>query len=264
MPATSHALQASATSRLANLVPSLGLPAAWKAHTPPRDPARRTLAADATFPQVWQEALRARDMTQVTRLMLEADGVMPCGRDGITPLHTAAAAGCVLSVRTLLRAGASPSVRRGDGSTPLHHAGAAVQPLLLAAGADVGARDLRGRVPLHTQQQLSAELLTVGLNVVDNAGFTPLHLAALAGADNKVHGLLEQGADTTLRSTSLVEHQDTSPAQGRRAVILFKAGQRPYDLARFQYNHSRWVSSRYTRTLELLDEATPRAGLFSR
>jgi len=186
------------------------------------------------------------------------------GAFGITPLHSAAAAGCVPCVRALLRAGASPMVRRDDGGTPLHRAAAAVQPLLLASGADVGARDAEGRTPLHTARDLTHALLAAGLNTPDNQGFTPLHHAALSGDEKRVRWLLDQGADAAARSTRPYLHKEGILAAEFDTGVNFLAGVRAYDLAKAQYDRTRWATSRYTRAYELLDQVTPRKGWFSR
>jgi ankyrin repeat protein len=71
----------------------------------------------------------------------------------ITPLHQAASDNKTTEAKRLLAAGADVNARDIDGSTPLHYAarafGADVIPVLLAAGADINARDKDGATPLH-------------------------------------------------------------------------------------------------------------------
>jgi hypothetical protein len=257
--------------------------------------------AQARFTQEWDTALQARDVTAVQRLVRESTGRLPldaqgfsplhqaaaleagrdaaplfqalvdggvdihrAGRYGMTALHSAAAEGCVPCVHMLLRAGAAPDVRREDGGTPLHRSRPAVRSVLIAAGADVGARDRLGRTPLHTTADPGDELLAVGVNAVDQHGFTPLHLAALEGATSKIEWLLARGADPSARSTARFDYRAGVLAEAFDPVIPFEAGQRPYDLARWQYRQTRWATSRYTAAYELLDRVTPRRGLFSR
>lgn len=139
------------------------------------------LAFDA---QRWLSRAIAKDTVAVARAVQAAGGDLfdcsPLGDEG-TPLHWACGHGDVAGVCFLLERGARLDARSVEnGELPLHHAArlGAVDVIapLVAAGADVNARD--------------------------DAGFTALHLAAWAGSAARVAALLQAGADPTAASTA--------------------------------------------------------------
>jgi ankyrin repeat protein len=79
-----------------------------------------------------------------------------------TCLHSAARDGNVFAVRWLLNAGADANSLSSNGSTPLHNVfGRDCAVSLLAAGANVCARDNGGRIALHGVPQLPIEMTAV-------------------------------------------------------------------------------------------------------
>lgn len=186
---------------------------------------------------------------------------------GDTALHRAAYADCADCVAGLLKAGADANAPGNRGNRPLHDCDAPALPLLLAAGADPMARNDAGRVPLHGNPNLDERLLAPGVNVVDESGLTPLHVAAFEGDFARVDWLLAHGADAKRRSTAGYSNAGSfDPAEfAAPSPYDFPPGQRAYDLARFRYEETKWSSgSKYLMVMERLDRLTPRRSLFRR
>lgn len=186
---------------------------------------------------------------------------------GDTALHRAAYADCADCVAGLLKAGADPNASGHAGNRPLHYCDAPALPLLLAAGADPSARADSGRVPLHGNPNRDERLLAPGVNVVDESGLTPLHVAAFDGEVERVDWLLAHGADATRLSTARYSNAGAfDPAEfAAPAPYDFPPGQRAYDLARFRYEATKWsTGSKYLMVMERLDKLTPRRSLFRR
>ena len=256
------------------------------------------------FTAEWDDALQARDVQRVTALMRRAKGEMPRNKfgdtplhklpawhefddalpvmtallahgadvhaatsGGFTPLHMAAFSACTPCVQLLLRAGARvQAASHKHGTTPLHMSRPEIRAALLAAGADIAARDKLGRVPLHTVAMPSAHLMGpgVGLNVADAQGFTPLHWAAFEGAHEAAEWLLSQGANPRLRSTAAYVYTDPILAAEWASTVTYPARLRPYDLAKARHDEVKWSTGKFRRVWEMLDKATPREGWFSR
>ena len=146
----------------------------------PRGPSKRHggREADAAASASPLHAAARRDHLNVVNLLL-ASGATVDSRDafGETPLHSAVTAGATASVEVLLRAGADVNARAANNATPLHFA-AALHP--------------------DVSQTLVQMLINEGaaVNVVDNAGWTPLHVVAMrtdCGPTTQL--LLNAGAD---------------------------------------------------------------------
>ena len=184
---------------------------------------------------------------------------------GFTPLHYAASTDCGDCVTALLSAGAKVDARRFDGRTPLHHCSEEALTLLLAAGADLKVRDDQGRTVLHTAALIDPRLLVLGVNTPDRSGFRPLHYAALSGADERVRWLLDHGADPSIESTADFSNRSEIDVKAFDSELLeYPAGTRAYDVARERHDRTKWSTGRYRTTLDLLEAATPRRGLFRR
>ena len=135
-------------------------------------------------------------------------------------------------------------------------------PLLLAAGADPGARSEQGNFPLHLNPQPA--LLAPGVNVRNDFGMTPLHYAALDGSIEAVNWLLAQGADPALETTRMFPYKERVLADEWDPVLEFKAGSRAYDFAHQQFDRTKWSTGKYRPVYEKLDAVTPRKGLLRR
>ena len=147
------------------------------------------------------------DLPKVKMLLQAHPGMVSRpGPFGATPLHLAAAFGCLDIAELLLTNQADIKATTAGGKTPLHWAAAEgrtnIVQLLLAHNAPVNARDHNGNTPLH-DAALNGRKVVVALllqnsaevNVHDAWGWTPLHFAVVAGDLEEVDLLLRHQAE---------------------------------------------------------------------
>ncbi len=182
--------------------------------------------------------------------------------DPVTPLGMAVRFNCADCVQALLAGGADARVQSPDGQTLLHEAGADTVPLLIAAGLDPAARDAQGNVPLH--RVWHPALLGVGVNVVNDGGLTPLHVAALADQPGRVDALLGAGADPSLRTTRDTHWRLTGMSRAFGPGLPVGKGATALDLARERQAASRRSTQSHDATVKRLEAVTPRRGWFGR
>lgn len=154
------------------------------------------------------------DIDTIERILAEDGDIDARNGAGRTPLAEAAKRGRLAAVRTLLNHGAEIDVYdTQSGFTPLHLAAegnhAAVVRRLLAAGASVNARNQWNQTPLwqaswqawHENTEVAHTLVARGaaIDVADDKGHTPLHMAARAGHTSMAAFLMESGADPDTR-----------------------------------------------------------------
>lgn len=128
-------------------------------------------------------------------------------REGKTLLHIAAGGGVEERALALLTAkGLKLTDTTRGGQLPIHFANVKSLAVLVAAGAEVDAKDAELRTPLHGaaangNNELVTELLRLNASVfaADNKGRTPLHLATLGRFDNVKQTLIAAGAPQTAR-----------------------------------------------------------------
>ena len=126
-------------------------------------------------------------------------------------LHLAVENGQIEAVRMLLSRGpvVGSGLRNQELQTPLHVACAVerddVVRLLISAGADPNARDVRGRTPLYIccsgrPRTLRAMLGAADVDLPDADSWTPVHAAAWYGDRFSLRLLLEAGASVDLKN----------------------------------------------------------------
>lgn len=133
-----------------------------------------------------------------------------------TPIHLAALRGHVMCVNTLLEKGANANVKNHMGQTPLHLAALAksyecIEVLLGKANADPDVEDCDKRTAMHAavgKTSRSNDIIEIlisydaSINVKDQYGYTPLHIAALKGYSQCVETLIYYGADVSAKAKS--------------------------------------------------------------
>lgn len=140
----------------------------------------------------------------IARVLIKAGSKVDSGY--FTPLCLAAKRGRLDVVKVLLAAGANPNSTEYP---PLNWTSdARATALLLAAGADVKARDRQGRTVLHLTsgawipREESIELLIAAgadVNARDEDGRAPLHEAVRKGLTEVLPMLIKAGADVNAR-----------------------------------------------------------------
>ena len=158
-----------------------------------------------------------------------------------TPLHSAAYLGLGSVAKTLIERGANVNARSGRGETPLHLASCPtgypeIVELLLAAKADIEAKQNNGATALHQAVLAGAEPVVVVLlakgadpNSKNQAGWTPLHYAAAGGRSVIAERLLSGRADANAIDSA--GHTPLWIALNAPAVTVTAQGSKPVDTA---------------------------------
>lgn len=162
--------------------------------------------------------------------------------NGDTPAHAAAAAGQIHTLKTILELGYEVDIENNTNNTALHIAcknghDDLVQ-VLLENGADVNKRCKTDSTPLHyaamsLHGDITVELLiskSACLDLQDNKGKTPLHLASYFGREKRLETLLNYKANF-----EILDNQGNSPlhlaaSRGNNMVVslLLNAGADPF------------------------------------
>jgi len=168
--------------------------------------------------------------------MLPSGLLVPSGQGGPTNAHSHEVANVgarrwfwAVAAVTLLVAGCGKKKDQWRES-PLHDAawrGDVQQAqVLIAHGANLNARDERGRTPLHLAvgggyADIVSLLLASGakVNACDNDGDTPLHSAALHGHKALVELLLSHGADPSAKNSRGRTPLDEGTRRGHTDVV---------------------------------------------
>ncbi|WP_406697112.1 ankyrin repeat domain-containing protein [Singulisphaera sp. Ch08] len=164
--------------------------------------------ADESHDTPLHHAAESGHLETVDALLEAGAPLEACGCADHTPLLTAIQAGQLTVVRRLMEAGANPLANEGRSQSALHLACAANQglelvELLLESGANVNALEPQTlATPLHVaaerdQAAIVAQLLAAGadLQARDQNGWTPFLVAALRADLRTIQLLIDAGSD---------------------------------------------------------------------
>lgn len=139
-------------------------------------------------------AVRSLDLKMFNRVMESEQNLTATDSAGMTALHHACALGAVEMVETLLKKGALASQTCNSGNNAMHFA--------VSMGAIcLDPEPLRSSVticPLTVPAMLASA--GVDVNLQNNLGETPLHIAARSGLVGVIANLLLAGADPGIRN----------------------------------------------------------------
>ncbi|KAL2132332.1 hypothetical protein VTI74DRAFT_3936 [Chaetomium olivicolor] len=141
----------------------------------------------------------------IARLLLQHGAAIDaCDISGETPLHTAVKDGRYTTIEVLLENGANPNDCSPSGETPLWLVrldDLETLDRLIKGGADINARDVRGRTLLHKASRRGASDFVLGLldrgadsEARDADGQTPLFEAVLGARHGVARKLVDRGA----------------------------------------------------------------------
>lgn len=161
------------------------------------------------------------------------------GEGALTPLILAAYAGEADTVKWLLDQHVDPNGRNANAETALHTSGGAARRseeivrMLIAAGADIEAKDGNGRAPLvvHAQEgHLGAVKLLLenkaNVDARDKEGFAAIHTASEHDHVDVAKALLAAGAtvDIAARTGATALHAAADTGAAAVAKVLLEAG----------------------------------------